>query len=60
MAAKLFYYQIAVCDYYGQYYASTAANREIYLRQAFLSTGLLRWFEKHIEELTNTMTERID
>ena len=26
----LFYYQIAVCDYYGQYYASTAANRHIY------------------------------
>lgn len=58
MAAKLFYYQIAVCDYYGQYYASTAANREIYLRQAFFSTGLLRWFDEHIEELSNAMTER--
>lgn len=42
----LFYYQIAVCDYYGQYYASTAANRHIYLHQAIFSTKLLRWLEK--------------
>ena len=50
-AARLFYYQIAVCDYYNQYYTSKADNREIYLRQAVFSTGLLRWFEKHIDEL---------
>ena len=42
----LFYYQIAVCDYYGQYYASTAANRHIYLHQAIFSTKLLRWLEE--------------
>lgn len=42
----LFYYQIAVCDYYGQYYASTAGNRHIYLHQAVFSTKLLRWLEK--------------
>lgn len=45
-AAKLFYYQIAVCDYYGQYYASSEDNRKIYLRQAMFSTKLLKWFEK--------------
>ena len=50
--ARLFYYQIAVCDYYGQYYASTAGNREIYLHQAVFSTKLLRWFESHVETLT--------
>ena len=43
---SLFFYQIAVCDYYGQYYASTAANRHIYLHQAIFSTKLLRWLEK--------------
>ena len=42
---SLFYYQIAVCDYYGQYYASTAGNRHIYLRQAVFSTKLLRWLD---------------
>ena len=50
--ARLFYYQIAVCDYYGQYYASTADNRYIYLHQAVFSTKLLHWFENHVETLT--------
>ena len=50
--ARLFYYQIAVCDYYGQYYASTADNRHIYLHQAVFSTKLLRWLEEHEETLT--------
>lgn len=45
---SLFYYQIAVCDFYGQYYASTAGNRHIYLHQAMFSTKLLRGLEKHI------------
>lgn len=45
---SLFYYQIAVCDYYGQYYSSQAANREIYLRQAVFSTKLLKGMEKDI------------
>ena len=49
---RLFYYQIAVCDYYGQYYASTADNRHIYLHQAVFSTKLLRWLEEHVETLT--------
>lgn len=39
---RLYFYQIAVCDYYGQYYASTAANRHIYLQQAQHATRLLR------------------
>lgn len=52
---RLFYYQIAVCDYYGQYYSSTADNRHIYLHQAVFSTKLLRWFESHVE----TLTERL-
>lgn len=39
---RLYFYQIAVCDYYGQYYASTASNRHIYLRQAQHATRMLR------------------
>lgn len=50
MAMPLFYYQIAVCDYYGQYYGSDAVNRELFLRQAKLSTGLMRWLEEHAAE----------
>lgn len=49
---RLFYYQIAVCDYYGQYYASKAGNRHIYLQQAVFSTKLLHWLEDHAETLT--------
>lgn len=45
---RLYGYQIAVCDYYGQYYASTASNREIYLQQARLATRLLQKSEKEL------------
>ncbi len=54
-AAKLFYYQIAVCDYYNQYYTSSAANREIYLQQAVFSTRLMKWFEMNINEIQEAL-----
>lgn len=38
---KLYFYQLAVCDYYGQSYASDAENRGIYLKQAQLATKIL-------------------
>lgn len=56
MAAKLFWYQIAVCDYYNQYYTSTAANCEIYLHQARFSTKLMMWFERNIGKLTDALS----
>ncbi|MCI7351543.1 MAG: aminoglycoside phosphotransferase family protein [Ruminococcus sp.] len=55
-AAEIFYYQISVCDYYGQYYSSAADNREIYLHQAVFSTRLMKWFERHICEITERIT----
>lgn len=58
MMAKLFYYQISVCDYYGQYYGSNADNRDIYLAQAIHSTKLMKWFEKNIDELTYSLCEK--
>jgi len=55
--AAVFYYQIAVCDYYGQYYGAKADNRYIYLQQAKLSTKLLKWFEKNEEELKQCLRQ---
>lgn len=55
-AAEIFYYQISVCDYYGQYYSSSADNREIYLHQAVFSTRLMKWFERNICEITERIT----
>lgn len=54
-AAELFYYQISVCDYYGQYYSSAADNREIYLHQAVFSTRLMKWFETHIGDINEIL-----
>ncbi|MGN1422081.1 MAG: phosphotransferase [Oscillospiraceae bacterium] len=50
-AGKLFCYFLSVCNFYGQYYDSISNNRHIYLKQAEMSSKLLAWFEKHIDEL---------
>lgn len=55
-AAEIFYYQISVCDYYGQYFSSAADNREIYLHQAIFSTKLMKWLEGHIIEITERIS----
>lgn len=39
---RLYFYQIAVCDYCGQYFSSRSDNREIYLKQAEFATLLLK------------------
>lgn len=56
MMPYIFYYQISVCDYYNQYFQSTADNRHIYLEQAVLSTRLMKWFEKHAGELSEALS----
>ena len=53
----LFFYQLAVCDYYGQYYASQAPNRDIFLHQARFSTALLRHMEACGETLTHALVK---
>lgn len=50
-AGRLFFYFLAVCDFYGQYYQSLTKNSFIYLEQAKLSRNMLKWFDKHIDEL---------
>ena len=54
----LFAYQSAVCDYYGQYFASAADNRHIYLHQAAFTTKLLGWLEEHGEALEGELERR--
>lgn len=56
-AGKLFFYFLAVCNFYGQYYDSISENRFIYLKQAEMSSRLLAWFEKHIDELNKKLCE---
>ena len=56
-AGKLFFYFLAVCNFYGQYYDSISKNRYIYLQQADMAAGLLVWFEKHIDELNEKLRE---
>jgi Ser/Thr protein kinase RdoA (MazF antagonist) len=57
MMPHLFHHQIAVCDYYGQYYGSDAANRGIFLHQARFSTRLMHWFEANADRLSERLTE---
>ena len=56
MMPYVFYYQISVCDYFGQYFQSNADNRYIYLDQAVLSTKMMRWLEKHAAELSDALS----
>ncbi|MGN0643101.1 MAG: DUF2087 domain-containing protein, partial [Huintestinicola sp.] len=44
-------------NFYGQYYDSISENRYIYLKQADMSSKLLMWFEKHIDELNEKLYE---
>lgn len=56
-AGNLFYYFLAVCNFYEQYYDSISRNRCIYLQQADMASKLLVWFEKHIDELNDKLRE---
>lgn len=56
-AGNLFYYFLAVCNFYGQYYESISKNRYIYLEQANMSSKLLVWFEKNLDELNQRLCD---
>ena len=55
MMPYFFWCQLLACDYYGQYYSSTDANREDFLFQARLATGLIRWFEHNVSDLSKQL-----
>lgn len=56
-AGRLFFYFLAVCNFYDQYYSSISKNRRLYLQQADMASRLLVWFETHIEELDEKLRE---
>lgn len=57
MMAYLYYYQLAVSDYFSQYYESDNSNKKVLCNYANWSTMLCRWFEENIEELSNKLVE---
>lgn len=59
-AGRLFFYFLAVCDFYGQYYQSLSRNRSIYLEQAKLGIKMLKWFNGNISELDGRLKELAD
>lgn len=54
-AGNLFFYFLAVCNFYGQYFDSISNNRNIYLEQANMSANLINWFDKHLDELNKSL-----
>jgi len=55
MMPYLYYYQLAVCDYFSQYYESGNSNKEVLCHYAHFSTLLCRWFEANVVELSNKL-----
>lgn len=56
-AGNLFFYFLAVCDFYGQYYNSLTPNRYIYLKQADMASRLLVWFRYNYDKLNKKLCE---
>lgn len=54
---RVFYYSIAVSDFYGQYYDSMTRNRNIFLQQARFSSKLMKWFDENVEKLGEALLQ---
>ncbi|MGL5068149.1 MAG: phosphotransferase [Sarcina sp.] len=55
MMGYLYFYQLAVCDYFSQYYESNNTNRKVLLHYAHWSTLLCKWLDENIENLTQRL-----
>lgn len=55
MMPYFFYHQLLACDYYGQYYGAYDLNRDDFLFQAKFATGLIKWFDQHVDELSKNL-----
>ena len=55
MMPYFYYFQLAVCNYFGQYYEMTHPNRDLLLENAHWSTSLCRWFEHNVEKLSDQL-----
>ena len=53
MMPHILYYQLAVCDYYSQYFNSRVND---YLYQAIFATRLMKWFENNADKLSKELT----
>ncbi|MDP4146058.1 MAG: phosphotransferase [Bacillota bacterium] len=58
MMPYLYFYQLAVCDYFSQYYESSNSNKKVLCHYAHWSTMLCRWFEKNIDELASKLIKQ--
>lgn len=45
---RLYFYQLAVCDYYGQYFAAGEEKKEEFLEQAVFATKVLMNLKEHV------------
>ncbi len=55
MMPYVFYYQIAVSNYYQQYFQADEEHKMNFYHQTKFSTDLMRWFEKHIDEVSEAL-----
>jgi len=55
MMPYLYYCQLAVSDYFSQYYESNNSNKNILCHYVHWSTMLFRWLEKNVEELSGKL-----
>lgn len=57
MMPYLYYYQLAISDYFSQYYESKNSNKKVLCKYANWSTMLCRWFEKNVWELSEKLVK---
>jgi Ser/Thr protein kinase RdoA (MazF antagonist) len=55
MMPYFYYFQLAVCNYFGQYYGMNHPNRKLLLENAHWSTSLCRWFEHNVQKLSDQL-----
>jgi Putative homoserine kinase type II (protein kinase fold) len=56
MMPYIYFYQILVSDYFGQYYKSESRNRNLILEEAFFSLNQCKWLEQNIDKLEYELT----
>ena len=55
MMPYFYYFQLAVCNYFGQYYGMVHPNRQLLLENAHWSTSLCKWFEYNVHNLSDQL-----
>lgn len=55
MMPYFYFFQLVVCNYFGQYYGMTHPNKNLLLDNAHWSTSLCRWFENNVQYLSDQL-----